>query len=144
MKVTKIIREYVEEKINAKYQPLLDAVVAEYADEDKKYTKQLEETHERMEQKVREEFRKILANYYPEEALDEMCSLTNIKKSRYWVTTPYCYSYSPKFREEQNNKLSALGAKRDKAIKNVLIGLELGGTKQDLDRLLEEALAEEV
>lgn len=144
MKVTKIIREYVEEKINAKYQPLLDAVEAKYADEDKEYTKKLEDTQQRVEMMVREEFRKVFADHYSAEALDEMCSLTNIKKSRYWVTTPYSWNCAPHFREKKNDEINALCSKRDKAIKNVLIGLELGGTKQDLDRLLEEALAEEV
>lgn len=144
MKVTKIIREYIEEKVNTKYQPLIDAVEAKYADEDKEYTKKLEDTQKRMEMVVREEFRKVFADHYPEEALDEMCSLTDIKKSRYWVTTPYTWNHTPHFREKKNDEINALCIKRNQAIKNVLIGLELGGTKKDLDRLLEEALAEEV
>ncbi len=143
MKVTKIIREYVEEKINAKYQPALDAVEAKYKDENNEYNEKLVATQQLMEATVREEFRKLFAEYFPNEALEEMVP-ENLKKGRNWVTTPYCYSYSPKFREAQNEELSAIRTKRDKAIKNVLIGLELGGTKKDLDRLLEEALAEEV
>lgn len=139
MKVTKIIREYIEEKIDAKYSPMIEAVKAKYDDADKVYEETKEAVRNSLEQYARDEFRKALAEFYSPEDLEELFG----NNSRKVVDFPYRYTVSPKHVNARAEEIDALQKKRDKAIKNVLIGLELGGTKQDLDRLLEEALSDE-
>lgn len=139
MKVTKIIREYIEEKINAKYAPMIQAVKAKYDDANKAYEETKEAVRNSLEQYARDEFRKALAEFYSPEDLEELFN----NNSRKVVDFPYRYTVSPKHDKARAEEIDALQKKRDKAIKNVLIGLELGGTKQDLDRLLEEALSDE-
>ena len=143
MKVTKIIREYIEEKINAKYDPMIKATEDKYRDANDDYQEVVQAVREKLEVYVREEFRKALAEYYTPEGLEDLIP-ADIKKRRDLVSNPYSYSSRTKHAEALDNELNALRTKRNQAIRNVLIGLELGGTKKDLDRLLEEALAEEV
>lgn len=143
MKVTKIIREYIEEKINAKYRPLIKATEDKYRDANDEYQEVVKAVREKLEIYVREEFRKALAEYYTPEGLEDLIP-ADIKKRGDLVNTPYSYNSRTKHAEALDKELNALRTKRNQAIKNVLIGLELGGTKKDLDRLLEEALAEEV
>ena len=144
MKVTKIIREYVEEKINAKYQPLIKEVEGKYSDEIEEYKNTVNSVADKLEVYARQEFRKALAKYYTPEGLDNLLPPDTHNRNRYLVSTPYSYNAHTNYVIMRDEELATLRAKRDKAIKNVLIGLELGGTKKDLDRLLEEALAEEV
>ena len=143
MKVTKIIREYIEEKIDAKYDPMIKEVEGKYSDEIDEYKNTLNSVADKLEIYARQEFRKALAKYYTPERLDDLLP-TDIHNRRYLVNIPYAYNTCTKYVTMRDEELATLRAKRDKAIKNVLIGLELGGTKKDLDRLLEEALAEEV
>ena len=144
MKVTKIIREYIEEKINAKYAPMIKEVEAKYSEEIEEYNNTVNSVCDKLEIYARQEFRKALAKYYTPEGLDDLLPTDNHKRSRCLVTAPYTYTARTKCVTMRDEELATLRTKRDKAIKNVLIGLELGGTKKDLDRLLEEALAEEV
>ena len=143
MKVTKIIREYIEEKINAKYSPMIEAVKAKYDDADKTCEETKEAVRKSLEQCARDEFRKALAEFYSPEDLEELLPHDINNQNRNVVSSPYRYSIAPKHAKARAEEIDALQNKRDKAIRNVLIGLELGGTKQDLDRLLEEALSDE-
>lgn len=144
MKVTKIIREYIEEKINAKYDPMIKEVEGKYSDEIEEYKNTVNSVADKLEVYARQEFRKALAKYYTPEELDNLLPPDTHNRNKYLVGTPYSYNAHTNYMIMRDEELATLRAKRDKAIKNVLVGLELGGTKKDLDRLLEEALAEEV
>lgn len=142
MKVTKIIKEYIEEKIDAKYDPIIEAIEAKYASKNDEYNEVVTSVRNKLETYARNEFRKALAKFYTPEGLEELIP-TDIQKRRDLVNTPYTYNSHTKHAEMLDKELKTIRAKRDNAIKNILITLELGGTKADLDRMLSEINPEE-
>ena len=134
MKVTKLIREYIEESVAKKFEPALENL---------KQTYDLEAPNQAM-LAVRDELRKIAVQKY-REALAPFYTpedLESLFTDRDLVSTPYSYRVSPICEKAYKEKKAALQNASDKAIKNILIELELGGTKKDLDRLLSEIKVE--
>lgn len=134
MKVTKLIREYIEESVAKKFEPALENLKQAY---------DLEAPNQAM-LAVRDELREIAAQKY-REALAPFYTpedLESLFRDRDLVNTPYSYRVSPICEKAYKEKKAALQNASDKAIKNILIELELGGTKKDLDRLLSEIKVE--
>lgn len=131
MKVTKIVREFVEEEVDKKYPlPELDKTAAEQLDKDICDIKE----------RVRKEAGEFILNKLKEAGvpLDEdvagLCSID----WRYCDKNGNCFykGVLNNIRETYNNTYRITQAKRERAIKDILVTLELGGTKKELMEML--------
>ena len=134
MKVTKIVREYITETVNNKYQPLLDAIEKKYAGANERVEEVKEQTRKELNDVAIKLFRERLAPFYTPEDLDNL-----VNDNRYFVNAPSDYwAAHPIQCKKRDEEMAKVRDERDAAVKNILITLELGGTKADLDRLLNE------
>lgn len=135
MRMTKVIREYIADEINAKYQPHIDALSEKYhLDADQKAIQAVKNEVEEVAKKM---FAEKLAPYYDPDDLRVLMGSYSIYVPSHWGINgrgqkQYC---------EEKDKLTAA---RDKAIKEILITMELGGTKEQLDEMLAKINPEEV
>ena len=126
MRVTKLIREYVEKTIAAKMP--YGEPTATY----KQHSKALSDLCTQLEEKV---------DAYAQELLASVGNLPEgfvIKRSSYCVFNSSSYD-SPMYDADQAHQRQ-VRENRAKAIENILVELELGATKADLERLIAEAL----
>ena len=136
MKVTKIIREYITDSINAKFQPMIDAVNGKYAEIDKAFSENEEKARKEAIAAAREIFGKYMTMFYnKEEYADVLANYDSLYK-------PGGYRVRPLHRDAMEKEFSDINARRDKAIRSVLVELEMGATKKDIDRLLAEVIPE--
>lgn len=135
MRMTKIVKDYITDEITAKYQPHIDAAEAEYNGDAEAVNQAVIDVRARMEDVVKQAYRKALAPFYDEENLSRVLQ-------RDVVGSPYIWQAASKKAIKRNDVVGKLTAARDKAIKDVLITMELGGTKADLDRMLAEIAPE--
>lgn len=131
MKVTKIVRDFVEEKINEKY-PLpvepKEAIELEREELNNRVAEAMAAASDALTAKLRE-----LGVVYPADiARMEVTSFNriNTKGDRSWAD--YVCPIRDAYREEK----AAVEAKRAKAQKDILVSLELGGTKAELLEML--------
>lgn len=130
MRVTKIIREYVEEAINGIYDPLIENCSGDYY-------------------KKKNEVRKILEKMAGEfdAAAKKMIKETGFsidswdEKERAIIT--YTCNFGGKERASILEKENKLKDEKRQKIQNILVNLELGGTKAELDEMLKN-IREEV
>ena len=131
MKVTKIVREFVEEEINKKYpMPELDKVAAEQLDKDISIVKE----------RIKKEAGEFIFNKMKEAGLqfrEGVISVDNVNwrylnKDNVVYFTGIINAVRADY-EEVSNKVKA---KRETALKNILVSLELGGTKKTLMDML--------
>lgn len=127
MRVTKIIREYVEKTVTAKMP--YGAPMEEY----QAANKELNDLCDRLEKQV-EAYADELLN-----GIDNLPEGFTIKRTNYaffsassWNSPMHCAS---------NTHQKEIRDKRAAAIERILLELELGATKADLERLIEEAIA---
>lgn len=126
MRVTKLIREYVEKTITAKMP--YGEPTATY----KQHSKALNDLCAQLEEKV---------DAYAQELLASVGNLPEgfvIKRSSYCVFNSSSH-HSPMYDADQAHQRQ-VRENRAKAIENILVELELGATKADLERLIAEAL----
>lgn len=136
MRMSKLIREYITEEITKKYQPLIAA-----AEEERNLNpakKVMLETAKELKTIATQMWRERLAPYYDPDDLEAMIVCTTL------IGEPHKWGISSIQEEKYAEKLNKLRANRDKAIKDTLIAMELGGTKDDLDKLLAAINPEEV
>ena len=131
MRVTKLIREYVESSVKEMYAPKINACGEDFRKKDnevqKRIEKLLEETELRAKQIVTE------------------CGLTvdkNIDETEQDILT-YYHRFGREASREVYNETKKIIAERDEKIKEILLTLELGGTKAELDEMLKK-IKEEV
>lgn len=132
MKVTKLIREYVAEQVAAKY-PETEA--------EKQYTKEIKIIEDKVQ-----ELNKKIKDY----ALD-LCEQANKDlgidvwadkndkihlSSCSWVVS--CGSYNNPYETNRRTLRDERTKKINNAIKNILVNLELGATKAELDEMLKK------
>lgn len=129
MRVTKIIREYVEKTITAKMP--YGAPTAEY----KAACSKMGELETEVNNKVAEYAKKLC-----EEATAQLPQGFYIKLQSKFPVTSNCYN-SPLQRAAGDHE-RAVREKRAAAIESILLELELGATKADLERLIVEAIGE--
>ena len=134
MKVTKLIREYVEESV-AKAMP--DKKVPDCSAREEYYA--LEDEIKAFAEKKFDEFMskhkgEVKAYYggYDYDHSDENAHY--VKKELSFRFPSLRYKAEDSIHKENEEILKA----RKEAIKNILISLELGGTKADLDRMIAE------
>ena len=131
MKVTKIVREFVEEEVNKKYpMPELDKDAAAQLDKDISIVKE----------RIKKEAGEFIFNKMKEAGLqfkEGVISVDNVNwryldKDNVVYFTGIINAVRADY-EEISNKVKA---KRETALKNILVSLELGGTKKELMEML--------
>lgn len=129
MKVTKIVREYIEESVDKKFQPAVDALKEKYALGEVAETEKA--VMERINRAAKALYTEGMRPYYTAENMETLMN-------DWCIYSPRSYSVRRIGAKEYEEESDALKRRRDDTIKNILITLELGGTKADLDRMLTE------
>ena len=131
MKVTKIVRDFVEEKVNEKY-PLpvepTEAIEQEREELGRRVTEAMAAASEFLAAKLRE-----LGIVYPATvARIKITSFNRINNNNNCTYADYIRPIRDAYLEER----AEVEAKRAKAQKDILVSLELGGTKAELLEML--------
>ena len=127
MRVTKTVREYIEKQVASKFPKTENEL--QYDQVTQIVNKETEEYHKLMEQAKQEVIVQLVAKYGLEEDMVE-------KKS--------CYSYSPfgtwgtKARQLNDQAHQDRVVAYKQKIEDIVVTLELGGTKADLEKMLAE------
>lgn len=132
MKVSGIVKKYITESVNAKYNAVIESVSEKYGGAKTEVDEVTEKTRKELNKIVSEAFRKALAPYYDSDDLEELMFDKNL------VNSPYRWNVYPSNEKKRLEQVDKLEKEKQKTIDNILITLELGGTKADLDRLLSE------
>lgn len=123
MRVTKLIREYVTETVNKAYNPRIEEIGSEYMEEkhqlEDDIQKVIDEANEKILQMMSELGYECSGYYSKEEPVALRGNITNPEK--YEQTS----AEKIKLRKERDNK-----------IKDILLNLELGATRAELDEML--------
>ena len=127
MRVTKLIREYVEKTITAKM-PYGEPVQAY-----KRESKALSDLCEQLEEKVDAYAKELLAS------VDNLPEGFTITRSHNCVFNSS--SWNSPMHIASNAEERRIREKRQAAVENILVELELGATKADLERLIAEAIS---
>jgi len=133
MKVTKIVREYIVDSVNAKYQPIIDAINAKYSGAKEECEKVREQTRVELNKIAMNMYRERLAPFYDEEEM-----AYSFDRDINLVCDPLRYNCRTIKEKKRDEEIAKISKEKEDTIKNILITLELGGTKADLDRLLSE------
>lgn len=131
MKVTKIVRDFVEEKVNEKY-PLpvepKEAIELEREELNNRVVEAMAAASEVLAAKLRE-----LGIVYPATvARIKITSFNRINSNNNCTYADYIHPIRDAYLEER----AEVEAKRAKAQKDILVSLELGGTKAELLEML--------
>lgn len=132
MKVTKIVREFVEEEVNKKYpMPELDMRAAEQLDKDIYAIKA----------RIKQEAGIFILNKLREAGLqldENIIKVSNINWSYCDETDRYVYGDGivNHIKRANGEACQIVKDKRERAIKDILVTLELGGTKKELTEML--------
>lgn len=128
MRVTKIIREYVEKTINAKL------VYGEPTERLHEARKALDDAEQEIERKVEEYAKKLV----------EEANANQPEGFKIYLSDTYSYvrtsHYNAPIAKAAAKHEREIREKRAQAIENILVELELGATKADLERLISEAI----
>lgn len=131
MKVTKIVREFVEEEINKKY-PMPEP--------DKVAMAQLDNDINNVKERIRKEAGEFIFNKMKEAGLviDERMVSIKVTDWRYFDENGISYYNGTvnALRAAYEEVRDEVEAKRETALKNILVSLELGGTKKELMEML--------
>ena len=131
MKVTKIVREFVEEEINKKY-PMPEP--------DKVGMAQLDNDINNAKERIKKEAGEFIFNKMKEAGIviDEKMVGIKVIDWRYFDKNGVSYYNGTvnALRAAYEEVSNAVKAKRETALKNILVSLELGGTKKELMEML--------
>ena len=131
MKVTKIVREFVEEEINKKY-PMPEP--------DKVGMAQLDNDISNAQERIRKEAGEFIFNKMKEAGIviDERMVSIKVADWRYFDKNGVSYYNGTvnALRAAYEKVSNEVKAKRETALKNILVSLELGGTKKELMEML--------
>lgn len=121
MRVTKLIREYVEKSVKAVYEPKIKAIGVEYQVRKKILNKQLDDLMEQADASAR----KMIADAGFE-----------IRYGCNYFIQSSGEVYIKELEDENNAKRSALYAEMREKIDDILLNLELGATRAELDEMI--------
>ena len=131
MKVTKIVREFVEEEINKKY-PMPEP--------DKVGMAQLDNDINDVKERIRKEAGEFIFNKMKEAGIviDERMVSIKVVDWRYFDKNGVSYYNGTvnALRAAYEEVSKEVNAKREPALTNILVNLELGGTKKELMEML--------
>ena len=121
MRVTKLIREYVEKNVNAVYEPKIKAIGGEYQERKETLNKQLDDLVEQADASAK----KMIADAGFELRYNRDCFIQS-----------YGSVCIKKLEDENNAKRNALHAEMREKINDILLNLELGATRAELDEMI--------
>lgn len=130
MRVTKLIREYVEETVNAIYEPLIKNCDGDYY----KKKKEVEEILEKLTDEFDVAAKKIIK--------ENGFSIDSWDDREKTIITHTCNFGSKEYMPILKKRRELTDEKKQK-IQDILVNLELGGTKAELDEMLKN-IREEV
>lgn len=126
MKVTKLIKDYVTEQVTIAYENRTEDAIKEYQ---QNYCFPVQEIIDRciasFNEQIKEELSNkgfVLTNYFTDMPLKELVKVT-------------CNNYKING-TSVNEVIAKLSTERDNKVKEILVTLELGGTKEQLDEML--------
>ena len=128
MRVTKLIREYVEKTVNAK------VPYGEPTQTYKQHQQALADLCGQLEEKVDTYAQDLLAG------VGNLPEGFTITRTQYHIFNSSTYN-SPLYNADRAHQYE-VRKKRQEAIDSILLSLELGATKADLERLIAEAISE--
>ena len=131
MKVTKIVRDFVEEKVNEKY-PLPVEPVEAIELEQKELVCRVEEALAAASDVLTAKLRELGVVYPAEITGMKITSFNRVNNKGIYTYVDYIRPIRDAWREEK----AEVEAKREKAQKDILVSLELGGTKAELLEML--------
>lgn len=131
MKVTKIVRDFVEEKVNEKY-PLPVAPTEAIEQEREELAHRVAEALAAASDALTAKLHELGVVYPADIARIEVTSFNRINTKGDRSYADYVCPIRDAYREER----AAVEAKRAKAQKEILVSLELGGTKAELLEML--------
>ena len=129
MRVTKLIREYVEKTVSEKFKTPTDKEV-----ELQKLKDKLHQFANIVDDEVRDFVNQRIADFAEQENIPQDILL---KPSGYYAAVKYDTANS-EISMASNRARDARIKRKNEAIENILLTLELGGTKADLDRMITE------
>ena len=129
MKVTKLIREYVEEQVSKVYDTKINPY-SEQAEIDRQKIKDFEHYLRQAQQELIDQFliELPLFNAYNREPTDRKASVSNLS-----------YDYSQNMINEMDWKRENIRKKKDK-IKEIMLALELVANRQELNDMIAKLL----
>ena len=130
MRVTKIIKEYVEETVNGIYNPIIENCSKDYS----KKKNEVEEILEKMVDEFNAAAKKVIKEHGF--TIDLWCG-----KEKHIIS--YTCNFGDKEYKSVADKRNELRDEKRRKIQDILVNLELGGTKAELDEMLKN-IREEV
>ena len=122
MRVTKLIREYVATEVGKKYNDRIKNATKAYDEERKSIEDKIEQIAEEADKKALA----IIAEYQGYE----------LRFSRHNVIGVFGTIFNANKYEESQKELTKLKEEKAKCINDILITLELGGTKAELEEMI--------
>jgi hypothetical protein len=129
MRVTKLIREYVEKTVSEKFKTPTEKEV-----EHQKLKDKLQQFASIVDAEVRDFVNQRIADFIEQENIPQDITL---KPSGYYTAVKYDTANSQTSMTSNRARDERIKRKNE-AIENILLTLELGGTKADLDRMIAE------
>ena len=131
MRVTKLIREYVEETVNGIYEPLIKNCDGDYYEKKKEVEEILE--------KLADEFDAAAKKIIKENGF----SIDSWDDREKTIITYTCNFGNKEYRPILEKRRKLRDEKKQK-VQDILVNLELGGTKAELDEMLKKIKKEAV
>lgn len=122
MRVTKTIREHIENQVKGKYAERIAAVSKDYEEE----KRVIQEKCEQLVKESNEKIKDFISENYPHWTKD----VAKIEPIRY-----YCLENLVMYADIRSEK-SILNSKVKEHIMNIILTLELGGSKKELEDML--------
>lgn len=143
MKISSRIEGYIWDSVGAKFKPLYEEVYSKFHEADNEFEEITQKTRAEVENMAIDLYIERLGKFLSKEDVEELRKNQerNIKETwnvngsghRYNTSRFYGYVNSPL--KKANDKLTDA---KNKAIDDICMTLELGGTKADLERMLNE------
>ena len=127
MRVTRLIREYVEKKVNESYPKSVAELV--YEEHGKKINEAITEANEKVYEYAKALAEELNIKYgFPADSNLRACDHYNSITNKYNYDSEIYQAYR-KAKDERQKKI-------EEKIEEILLTLELGGSKADLDEML--------
>lgn len=124
MRVTKTIKNYIEKRVHAIYQPKIDKIRVDYKAQHDYFTKILDDLLDKANQDAR--------NILKDSGFVGGYGYNDIEEDIFYSRDIHNNNWLNEIREKEN----ILKKERDEKIEEIIITLELGGTKEELEDML--------
>lgn len=143
MKISSRIENYIRGSVSAKFEPLYDEVRAKFHEADNEFEEIFQKTCTEAENMVIDLYIEHLGKFLSKEDIEGLRKEQEINTKRTWDTcsngrryrvSRFYWDVSSPLRKANNKLYDA----ESKAVNDICLALELGGTKADLERMLNE------